>query len=389
MLHLSQFLPLSALQPFKECSAPPNNCDMLVDNDAWDVKMTQIAQPAFKQFFRALREAGRINPVRDSQGYHVPLWEHWNTLARAEPSSAAFEEALGYMCHIFAHKLVFRVLYRYLDTLAEQGQAAADEVDLEAEYAEHFDEFSKGTYAWHTYGTESCQITGWRMCTQFVEWSDVLGLQMAKTGPKRLITPGPAPTIAECTMNFPSGRLLVADCFRVEGLGEFSESPECDRQAREGRQEITNWYAREHGFVHVPLGNVPALIFQRGNMLIVGDNTSEDGYGKDMGKYQYKGYVTTDLWAASVIAYERLVELVSRTHPNDAKERVDKMIAEQHGVTEIQVTPGTYHVYHHGNYNGFYRLAKNAGFNLGEPLLKPYFIIAPIRIEQLDKQPQG
>jgi hypothetical protein len=118
--------------------------------------------------------------------------------------------------------------------------------------------------------------------------------------------------VQETRVVLKTGNLLVNDWFRIP---EFTEAVEkrFPLNARKGREDQTHYYAEKFGFVSVGVGNSCAGVYQDGNMILLGHHDEEETPAP--ANLTDVGSVCTDLWAATFVEYETLVEIVTRKLP--------------------------------------------------------------------------
>ena len=96
------------------------------------------------------------------------------------------------------------------------------------------------------------------------------------------------------------------------------------------------------------------------------------------------GSVRTDLWAATFVEYETLVEIVSRKLPGTAQAVVDEYLGSldtgSYGLHKMRLEPGTYYLYYYGDHKRFSEMAKTEGIPLERCIGKPYFILSKGRL---------
>jgi hypothetical protein len=133
----------------------------------------------------------------------------------------------------------------------------------------------------------------------------------------------------------------------------------------------------------VSVDNTCPSVFQSGNQVLVG-YFDEEAAGEDPVGQTRIGNVCTDLWAATFVEYETLVDLVARTNPGAAKDIVDEYIEAHaggsYGLHRITVEPGTYYLYHFGEHEEFAERAKQAGLKLESGHVEPFFVFSRTRL---------
>jgi hypothetical protein len=191
---------------------------------------------------------------------------------------------------------------------------------------------------------DSCVMCGQRIAVVMKDW--VVKLATLKGGLK-VLEPCLEEKERELKVNFTSGELLVADWIRIK---EFSDKVEYNKDYQDvglgsalGQKKSTE-HAGKFGFITVHVGNSSPQIYQNGDNLLF-------GYSEiDMNDYKKVGNVCTDLWNATVIDKERLIEIIAeKIGEEEAIDKVERYL-KKNEVNIIRVTPGEYTLrYKYGN----------------------------------------
>ena len=130
------------------------------------------------------------------------------------------------------------------------------------------------------------------------------------------------------------------------------------------------------------LGNCSPGIFVKDDNLIFGrENEDMDVSNKG---YIQKGRVCTELWAATIVEKDQLVDIIVNKLFKDnnnqgskddykvhAQQKVENYLLEnKFNITKIKVKPGQYKLKFHGTYNKFSEKSENEDIPLN---IKPYF----------------
>lgn len=386
MPNIETHLPLSALQPF---------IDNVTGRDEvtfeWRTRyfadLKQIVEPALVEFFKELKAEGRLNVIPNSQGYSCRLWDAWNNAAKIQLDAAPAEltKTLTKLAEKFASPLVFSITYPYSRALKEQQVDSIPDYDHQSDYEKEIRAFnlSKG-YAFH-FSHESCVRTDMALILELDDWvatgKCIIGQDVVD------VPPAPGESVQETVITLKTGNLLVADWFRLD---EFTKSVEPAKRfslnSLSGRDAKTKFLAEHSAVISVCVDNTCPAVLQADNQVVVGyyDTDTEDGVVTHPEGYRYIGNVCTDLWAATFVEYETLVEIVARTQPLRAKEMVDAYIEEHqggsYGLHRMTVQPGEYFIYHFGEIEEFADRAKAAGIELPDEAITPYFIFSKTRL---------
>lgn len=383
MPDLTTYLPLPDLQPFFDSARGGDNI-----TEAWRTKyfgdLARIVHPALTKFFAALKAEGRMQPIKHSEGYSCRLWNTWNDVARLALDTAAPDNSakkLDRLADMFAHKLIFSIVYPYELVLRDRNAEAAAAFDKAGPYTEITSKFSKGDIPSWDFTHETCQRTGLPLIISFADW--VAQGSYIDGGKIEAIPPAPAEHLQETVLQLKSGNLLVADWFRID---EFTKAVKGEKflslASRKSRDEKVRYLAETFGIISVGVDNTCPSVFLSDNQVLVGSFNDEDDDVPEA--YTHVGKVCTDRWAATFVEYETLVELVARTSPDSAKEIVDAYIEEHkggvYGLHQFKVEPGTYYLYHFGEHEEFAERAKQAGIELNEGNIEPFFLFTRNRL---------
>lgn len=383
MPDLSTYLSLSDLQPFFEDACATERID-----EEWRRRYSQrlesIVHPRLGAFFKALKAEGRLNPIPNSGGYSCRRWNAWNAVAALKDDMPleTWDTTLRNLADLFAHDFTFGITYPYTKVLREQGLEAARAFDKAHAFNEHVSRFNAGDFQNYHFSHESCWETGLSLTLRFTNWVPE-GCYISKNGVLPVPPLGDA-GIQETTITLRTGNLLALDWFRIEEFTDAVDNPkfQFDIDARTGRENQARFYAEKFGFISVSLGSGGARVFQDGNTLVIGHHT--EGAGPAPAHLTDVGSVCTELWATTLIEYERLVEIVSQKLPITAKEVVDSYLASltpgSYGLLKVKVEPGTYYLYHYGHHTLFAEKAKAAGMSMDRYIDEPYFILSKDRL---------
>jgi hypothetical protein len=382
MPDLTTYLPLSALQPFFDNARADDNI-----TEAWRTQyfgdLARIVHPALTAFFTALKAEGRMLPIKNSEGYSCRLWNTWNDAARLEFDTAAPADAakkLDRLAEMFAHKLVFSIVYPYELLLRDEGVDAAAALDKNGPYTEGTSKFTQGDIPSWDFTHETCQRTGLPLIIRFEGWVAKGGYI---NGNRLDEIPAATPEmLQETVFELKTGNLLIADWFRIT---EFTNAVRGEKrfslESRKGRDEQVRYLAEQFGVISVSVHTSPG-VFQAENQVLVGYFDEEEGDVPE--RYTHVGNVCTDLWAATFVEYETLVDLVARTNPDSAKAIVDAYIEKHkggvYGLHQIKVEPGTYHLYHFSENEEFAARAQQDGLKLDAGQIEPFFVFSRTRL---------
>lgn len=169
------------------------------------------------------------------------------------------------------------------------------------------------------------------------------------------------PKIHHARIPVPSGTLLVSDWFRHDAFNAAVDAltkGEPSINSAAGCETRTRTLAEGLGVAAVYVGNT-------GPSAIAGEE------GVRVGSWDYdndpdaepENTIITDLWWATMMDKQRLVDLLAKTMaPEDAVREVDHLIATQpNTIHALSVPPGDYHLYYAGEPEDFPGLFEQAG----------------------------
>lgn len=189
------------------------------------------------------------------------------------------------------------------------------------------------------------------------------------------------PTVRETELQLKTGNLLVSDWFRIKEFTSLTKGKHISLESRQGIEESARHLAAQFGVVSVCVDNTYPGVFQAGDQVIVGSHYEDDG--EIPARFSAIGSVCTDVWAATFVEYENLVELAGRSLPDTAKEVVDAYLAEPvvaRHTHRLTVEPGTYYLYHFGDFEDFPEMAKKSGSELDSGHITPFFVLSRARL---------
>ena len=220
---------------------------------------------------------------------------------------------------------------------------------------------ANGTFSLRDMEREQCQTSGLHLTPLLKDWVPKMILLDAEAKKYRSLEENDiaSPQIQHATIPVPSGKLLVSDWFRNDAFTELFE------QAKEGihsignvaaREELTQRIAQQLGVAHVYVGNSCPNVVADEQGVRVG-SLADDQQSMDTPS------VCTDLWWTTMVDKQVLTDLLAKTMPRDqAATQVEQLIANQASdVIELDMAPGTYHLYFSGEPALFKKLFNHDG----------------------------
>lgn len=267
-------------------------------------------------------------------------------------------------------------------------------VDVDAKHQELQSLMAEGSFEWFWFRSEgACSKTGLRVLVETKGWAPFLGtLDPSSRGFAPLAdTQIPRSKVEHVVVPVPSGELWINDMFRTpsfiaafkqatENLPSINEEPGCVAR--------TQALVEQLGLASVFVGNTsPRVVLDRGRLLFGHLDDGEDGDDDEpmplegATEQQLLGYVCTDLWWASMIDKELLLDVMARHQPREQAELELKAWEDEgfHSLVKVQVPPGTYHLYFSGDPDVFEekfpeQYADEVGFSSFE---SPMFLLSP------------
>jgi hypothetical protein len=334
-----------------------------VRNNGSRAILREVAQPALSRFIGALLEADRLHPLRGTEGRRGHLMEAWNGLFGANEDR---RQHLDLLAQRFAPSFHLHALLEAASTRSKY-KTARDAYDA---LVAKVDAGNLGW--WETMTEDYCFVSGDRFNSQFRSWQFQLGqVQDRQFVPMQDISVAP---LAECVVECETGELLIADWFRIDAFTESvaaTEDPTIDINSSSGCIKRTEEYVAKHRFVSVFVGNSSPCVFEVDGTLVIGRTSDDDRFGLP----SPSGRITTDLWWATIIDRQRLVDIVgSKLGPAAATAAVNEYL-EKNDVLRLHVTPGSHHLYFAGHPDQFAEAFHSPDVTL-DPTFRPMFILS-------------
>ena len=314
--------------------------------EAYQKLFRETFTPAFSTFFYELAEAGRITKL-PTYGREVTTIDRWNlALSKGE----RYERALADIAFIFHSPLSMS------KHEAKNDMQAGYELFIEEMDNGNFPFLMRDSYDFVTGTNFQLKIENWNL--MFYTYGERLATGCYEHIPITTLALEP---IVTAEVEFESGEILVADWFRIKSFTDIVE-PE-DRFSInniEGRRLQALHYASQ-GFISVVLGNCSPSLWKRGDTYIIGRHEDCD---EEMNDGLVHDYITTDLWATTMIDRAKLEEMVGV-----------EVVAEylkDNDVKTFQVEPGKYKLTFAPDYNKFAEAYKPTVDITG---IEPFFVV--------------
>lgn len=311
----------------------------------------EVLDSAIAAFLRALRDAGRLEPVPAMYKRSHHLAHAWNAfVARTEDARQV-------------ERICFKVSYALMNVLKVRK---AD--DVCATYRNIVEQADAGDFEWFRVdAVEECQTTGERLLMEWRNWAPCLGSrpERAEGYLYRPLIPAAAiepPTVVRHEIDAPSGELLIADWFRIPCFTEAVLDPaekacEYSISTAAGCQRQAQWYSRNFGFASISVGNSsPDLLVREGadadrsGHILLAHFEEDYRVKNDPAGGRMAGSVCTDLWWVTVIDRQVLTSILARTLTQAEAEIAVQVLIDDGNIRRVRVRPGKLFVYHTADY---------------------------------------
>lgn len=233
--------------------------------------------------------------------------------------------------------------------------------DISESYREYIRIIDDGNFAWFhlNLGTKCCR-TGDYVYIQYDGWVPNWVTHGSIDHQPVILPMLPPDTYhSSIEIDIPSGELLCADWFRIDGFDELIEDDGHDISIPYGQKLRTEYYARKNLAV-VQTGNcsmhvysesedsTDTLIFNMGNGSTWNQETDEEE--NSLAAFNH-GSICCDLWAVSIIDRQVLHAVLEPCHGEKTDEMIDEYMDEW-GTFSLDIRPGRYRItYNHHNDN--------------------------------------
>lgn len=316
----------------------------------------QHLAPAFYTFWSDKQKSGQMHPASNSSGYDFRFVKAWDAIAKNSDAFRAEPEKYWESVQYHGMKLTFSLSREFIP------YSKHNEKSDETIYAEFIALMDKGDIEWFMTGIDgTCSKTDLPLALQFNNWVPELWYFDVKKGAHFKAEPrDDMKKVLHETVTFPTGHLLIADWFRIDEFTKLTreyDGPSINSEA--GIEAKVRDCAKRLNFASVFVGNTCPSVFTNDSQIVIGH---ED---EDTPSVAFKtpGHVTTDLWWATIIDKQTLIDLLKPAHGVNAVAVVDEYISEN-GVDEIHVTPGKYNLYFDSDQETFDREFAAEGVDL-------------------------
>lgn len=319
------------------------------DRAHWDCFFThmEILCSAVGSLLRVKRDAGELQPVDFAHGRCHRWANAWNRFVECDSDTESDD------------LLVITRSFKQAMMILTLPQAGKTEVQI---YKKLTDIMDEGCFDVHSMSAGfdcrgHCNLTGAILNIDMqAGWTPRLGVITAyPTGVTftALTQDAPVSGVLMHSIPAPSGEMLVADWFVFENdlftnLVRAGE-PALSVNTEAGRAAHTQYYAREHGFMSVAVGDCSPQVLARKDHAVIGNFYDDEFDERDKTtsplKGEIKGQICTDLHWASMIDKQVLLDLLSTVVPREQAEQEVATLCQSSDVVTLQMPPGK--VYFH------------------------------------------
>lgn len=313
---------------------------------------------------------GALKPCRNLGDRSNRSMTAWNRLVSDGPEAlTAYDDvALARVLESLWHTAVFDAAWKLREQeIGEDGKVRKSleslrtgdiRATLEALPEQVASALDGNWKAWRNSHDMQCNITGAQLKIEMRDWEPVLlRFDMEKRNYVEAEAIGARKPLRHMEMNLPTGELIIADWFRIEGFNEAMDSLTerwgFDINSDDGADKQTQAYLESAGFVSITVGNTSPTIYRDGEMMRLGWLDEDILYDDDGEKVkdcpEEIGTTCTDLWWVTMADKQVITDVLMRSGQyadrDAAGAAVDAYVEETFGATRIQLEPGPLHVY--------------------------------------------
>lgn len=306
------------------------------------------AEQACAAFLGAMLERGVVSCADFIEGRGLPTGEALRRLVAADPEEAWLRP----------HDIDL-LKYRMLSVWLSKAMRL-ESMEVNEGYQAIVGYIDRGDFPYFELmgDREICDRTGARLLCQMTGWKLQYGVPPPRDTPRYweqslvlLAADAPRPSVQHVTIPTPSGRLLLADWFRIPQFTQAlkREDKNFEINTSSGCVQQTQHYAQAHGLASVFVGNSsPDVVVRDGRILIGGAADVDEGLKDAVGN------ICTDLWWATAIDASVLKQIVADELVREGVEtaaagsQADALVegyVKQHGVVTVPVPQGELHLY--------------------------------------------
>jgi hypothetical protein len=145
-------------------------------------------------------------------------------------------------------------------------------------------------------------------------------------------------------IDVPSGRLLIAEWFHVDGFTDLVDEGDPWRGGSHAENESdAERYVSTHGFVSVSTARRCLTVFRKGDTLGIGHHDEDGDHPKPKGCRRVASFMV-DLRKVTMSDRSVLVDVLRKVHPDDDVEAMVANIERDRDMVSLKVAPGRYRI---------------------------------------------
>lgn len=337
---------------------------VLSDDKSAAVESSDLFEKAFVKFFDLLSKVGIISRCELEGSYRTSFMRSWNALA--DNLSEDDDKRLMASLNV-ARKFIGVLMFRIMIQDAKKTIFTYDEM-VNFVASGNLDEKFPSAHTCHETGKSiHTFIKDWGLV--HCEWT-VNGPNFSDGGQFTLL-----PQIVEedsvqhVTINFPTGRVVFGDMIRIDPVMNLYKQY-AFKSANTSVKSIceTTRILASHQILHTVSGNTCPRIYTADGAVTVGRATDEENDSSGDFKTD-DSYVCTDLWGVTMIDEGILIDLLSETMAKDEAKSIVEQYLKKHGADGqgvIEIEPGEYNLYFHGNQHRLHTKFQTDDIDFGE-----------------------
>jgi hypothetical protein len=334
---------------------------------------TSLIGNAILSFIIELKNNNELKPFSNSEGYSIQFSDDWATLISEDKlNEYEYKWLMDRIDRVFAplkHIIEFTCIHiTPLDCTLILTE--------EQKYERLVSFINDGNFDWSEIDSDDvCDYTGIKMKTIFTNWIPTLGT--VSRDEKLCFNPVPNikadNSVRTIEIEFKTGNLLINDWFRIDGFDDIVETERLPSiNSGFGIEANIRHYIKNYGFISCFVGNSSPEIFMSSdkNTLVFGHHDEEI----ELQNFNNIGSVCTDLWWASIIEEEVLLDIITKTQGDNAHALIREYADNLWTMNRVKIEPGIYTLYFYPRHQHFSSRIKETGIILGN-ITEPYFAL--------------
>lgn len=320
-----------------------------------------------------LASQGQLQPIPFAQGRQINFVEIWNALALGQDMSTFRDGFYADEEHLAA-TLSQQFVPLLLNVRFDGNGSSRPAEDLSSELVARVEQ---GDFSIYDSAENYCFITGQRHLLAFDHWQPVLTERTQDHRHAPVSQEGPGVTLESQILPVPSGRLLIADWFRLEAFTAMTKEQERseDIGCFMGRMALTRAYA-PLGVASVFVGGSFPEVYQQAGRLMVGNPVDEEDGAPGPAGHPVGQVETAFRWVTMVDSQVLEDLLEKKLGRAAARQQLADYLTTDRDVRQVSLPPGEYHLYFSGDPHVFSQKfaaegVSTAGFDVLRCVLSP------------------